>query len=135
MAAIKEDGTARNQAMTSVAHQLAEPKQENISPTITKILNAAEQEFAEAGFDAAKMECIARRADISKQLVYHYFGSKTGLYGEVLRNIARANHEALLTIDYENLTPVAAVQACLISLISIQRASQEIRSLMIMIFR
>jgi AcrR family transcriptional regulator len=84
---------------------------EGTPPTIARILRAAEQEFAEAGFDAAKMEHIARRAGLSKQLVYHYFGSKKSLYGEVLHAIARANHEALLGIDYENLAPAEAIRA------------------------
>jgi AcrR family transcriptional regulator len=44
-----------------------------------EILEAALTEFTERGFDAARMEDIARRAGISKAGVYLYFPSKTAL--------------------------------------------------------
>ncbi len=44
-----------------------------------EILEAALAEFTENGFDAARMEDIARRAGISKAGVYLYFPSKTAL--------------------------------------------------------
>ncbi|MFZ5897886.1 MAG: TetR/AcrR family transcriptional regulator [Bacillota bacterium] len=50
-----------------------------------RILDAAREVFAEVGFDAARVDEIARRADINKRMLYHYFGSKENLYAEVLR--------------------------------------------------
>lgn len=44
-----------------------------------EILDAALAEFTERGFDAARMEDIARRAGISKGGVYLYFQSKEAL--------------------------------------------------------
>jgi len=44
-----------------------------------EILDAALDEFTERGFDAARMEDIARRAGLSKAGVYLYFPSKTAL--------------------------------------------------------
>lgn len=41
-----------------------------------EILEAALSEFAERGFDAARMEDIAKRAGLSKAAVYLYFPSK-----------------------------------------------------------
>jgi AcrR family transcriptional regulator len=41
-----------------------------------EILEAALSEFAERGFDAARMEDIAKRAGISKAAIYLYFPSK-----------------------------------------------------------
>ena len=45
-----------------------------------EILDVAEREFAERGFQGASMDTIAAGAGISKPLVYSYFGSKEGLY-------------------------------------------------------
>jgi AcrR family transcriptional regulator len=50
-----------------------------------QILDAAVQGFAESGFAHASMAAIARRAGISKPLIYEYFGSKEGLYLACLR--------------------------------------------------
>jgi len=44
-----------------------------------EILEAALGEFTQRGFDAARMEDIARRAGISKAAIYLYFPSKTAL--------------------------------------------------------
>ena len=45
-----------------------------------QILDAAVAEFGGRGYAHASMAAIARRAGISKPLVYEYFGSKEGLY-------------------------------------------------------
>lgn len=54
------------------------------------IATAALVEFAEFGFDGARIARIAGRAQVNKQLLYYYFGSKTELYSSVVRDIADA---------------------------------------------
>ncbi len=44
------------------------------------ILAAATEEFATHGFAGARVQRIADAAGANKQLIYYYFGSKTGLY-------------------------------------------------------
>jgi TetR/AcrR family transcriptional regulator len=80
------------------------------SRTIKRIIEAAREEFGANGFDGAKMEHIARRAGVSKQLVYFYFNGKDELYGEVLKLISLASYEWLLKIDFEALEPEAAIR-------------------------
>jgi TetR/AcrR family transcriptional regulator len=48
--------------------------------TRKRILDAAAREFSEHGFDGARLSRIARRADTSKQLVHHHFGTKEKLF-------------------------------------------------------
>jgi len=50
-----------------------------------RILSAALAEFAARGFAGARVDAIARRAQSNKRMIYHYFGSKQGLFREVLR--------------------------------------------------
>ena len=45
-----------------------------------RILEAATGEFAERGYDGARIEAIARRAGVNKALLYYYFPSKGELY-------------------------------------------------------
>ncbi|MET0214256.1 MAG: helix-turn-helix domain-containing protein [Vicinamibacterales bacterium] len=54
------------------------------------IFAAATQEFAERGFDAARVDRIAARARVNKAMIYYHYGSKLGLYLEVLRDMFRA---------------------------------------------
>ncbi|HET8842995.1 MAG TPA: TetR/AcrR family transcriptional regulator [Ktedonobacteraceae bacterium] len=54
------------------------------------ILNAAEEAFAEQGFDGARIDAIAARAGYNKSLIFQYFGDKLSLYVEVMK---RADQE------------------------------------------
>lgn len=47
---------------------------------VARILQAALHEFATQGYRAAKTEVIASEAQVSKGLIFHYFGNKANLY-------------------------------------------------------
>ena len=64
----------------------------NPERTRERILSAALKEFAAHGFAGARVDAIARRADINKRMLYHYFGDKEDLFKAVLRRkIAERN--------------------------------------------
>ena len=47
------------------------------------IVAAARAEFAARGYSGARMEKIAQRAGVKKELIYHYFRGKEALFEEV----------------------------------------------------
>ena len=49
----------------------------------TKILDAAENLFAQKGFDATGINAIAKKAGITKSLIYYYFKSKDEILSEL----------------------------------------------------
>ena len=49
-----------------------------------QLLEVGRSLFAERGFEAASIEEIAARADVSKPVVYEHFGGKEGLYAVVV---------------------------------------------------
>lgn len=51
------------------------------------LLEAACEIFAARGLEGARVDDIARRAGVNKQLVYHYFENKDGLYTAVLEHV------------------------------------------------
>jgi TetR/AcrR family transcriptional regulator len=57
------------------------------------ILDAAEEVFAEHGFDGARVDAIAAIAGYNKSLIFQYFGDKLNLYAEVLRRADRQGTE------------------------------------------
>src|SRR3954466_13311072 len=61
-------------------------------PGREKVLAAALELFGERGYHATSIADIGLRAGISKSVLYHYFGSKAGLY----ELIAETEGEALL---------------------------------------
>ena len=52
--------------------------------TRAEIVDAARSTFAEAGYAAASMRGIARRADVDPALVHHYFADKAALFAETM---------------------------------------------------
>ena len=60
-----------------------------------EITAAAMQEFAENGYDATPVEAVAKRAGISKGLLYLYFRTKEELFKAVIRNFISPRIDAL----------------------------------------
>ena len=52
-----------------------------------RLLEAAAEVFAADGPQAATVEKICTKAGLNKRMLYHYFGSKEGLYEEVLKGV------------------------------------------------
>lgn len=60
------------------------------SDTRALIFAAAADEFSRRGFDGASVDAIARDAHVNKAMLYYHFGSKLGIYREVVRDMLRA---------------------------------------------
>lgn len=75
-----------------------------------RILNAAINEFCRAGLAGAKLDTIAKDADVSKQLIHHYFGTKSDLYIAAINEISTKEIIELGKIDYENHSPDIAIR-------------------------
>jgi TetR/AcrR family transcriptional regulator, upper aerobic nicotinate degradation pathway regulator len=52
-----------------------------------RILDAAKSEFAEKGYDGARMGAIARKAKVNQALIHYYFNTKEHLYSQVVQYI------------------------------------------------
>ena len=63
---------------------MARPKDADPEQMRAKILDAAEDEFAEHGFHGARMVAIAKRAWVTHGLLHYYFDSKDHLYEQVV---------------------------------------------------
>jgi len=55
-----------------------------------RILDAAEEVFAEVGYSGATLRTVAARADVTQALISYYFGNKYGLYEAVFIRRGRA---------------------------------------------
>lgn len=70
------------------AEHSSAPKQiRNAEASRAKILDAARIEFVTHGLAGARVDRIARRSQVNKNLIYHYFANKEALYLEVLETI------------------------------------------------
>lgn len=60
-----------------------------------KILTAAMREFAENGMAGARVDRIAREAQVNKAMIYYYFSSKENLYRETITGLLASRFDNL----------------------------------------
>lgn len=76
-----------------------------------RVLDSAEKNFAEFGFDAASMKAIAQDAGVAQGLLHYHFDSKEGLYRAVIgRRAAAINETRLKMLDAVDLQAGDAVE-------------------------
>lgn len=93
-----------------MASPASDTKTRDPDATRRRVLAAATSAFARRGFEGARVDSIAARAKANKQLIYHYFGSKQGLFLWVLEEAYRHIREAEDRLELDHLDPVAALK-------------------------
>jgi TetR/AcrR family transcriptional regulator len=86
------------------------PQRRDPAGTRQKLLTAARREFAQSGLAGARVDEIAARAGVNKQLVYHYFGDKDALYLAVLEWVYEEIRAQERKLNLEGLPPERAIR-------------------------
>jgi len=95
--------------------------------TRDRILQAAKKEFAERGYDGARMSSIARRANVNQALIHYYFENKEQLYVRVLHLILGVDREPEFEneAEFESLTPSQRLYAIIYFLVYTHLAEHD----------
>jgi TetR/AcrR family transcriptional regulator len=101
----------------------------NPDRTRNAILAAAQAEFAANGLSGGRVDAIARRARANKRMIYHYFGSKAGLYLAALERVYEDLRGAERRLDLAHLPPHAAIRRLVEFNFEYSRAHPELISL------
>ena len=75
-----------------------------------KILKQATDEFARTGFEGARVDRIAQRCGLSKNMLYYYFRSKEGLFVAVLERMYQGLRDRQKDLSVRASDPVAAME-------------------------
>jgi TetR/AcrR family transcriptional regulator len=86
------------------------PQRRDPAATRQKLLTAARREFARSGLAGARVDEIADRAGVNKQLVYHYFGDKDALYLAVLEWVYEEIRTQERKLNLEGMPPPQAIR-------------------------
>lgn len=81
----------------------------NSEKTKADILVAGRAEFAERGFEGARVDAIAALAGANKRLLYHYFGNKEDLYRAVLLDAYQEIRKGERALSLDQYGPVDAM--------------------------
>ena len=88
----------------------AAPKRSrNSAKTKASILAAGRVEFADRGFEGARVDAIADRAGANKRLIYHYFGNKEDLYRAVLLDAYQEIRKGERALSLDQYDPAQAM--------------------------
>jgi AcrR family transcriptional regulator len=112
-------GKAAGRATRQSSRSQARPRAAHLGPERRRpmILDAAFGVFLEKGYEGASMEEIARRAGVSKPVVYSSFAGKDALFGELLHReeerILRAIAASVpAELDEDDLEPLITEALC-----------------------
>ena len=86
------------------------PRKRDSIQTQDRILSAAQAEFARRGYDGARVDAITDRAKVSKNLLYHHFGSKEALYVRVLERTYETLRRRQGDVPLAGLDPLEAMR-------------------------
>ena len=86
------------------------PRTRDAEGTKARILDAAKKEFARSGLGGARVDVIADKARANKRMIYHYFGSKEGLFQTVLENAYLDIRTAEQRLNLDHLDPAQALE-------------------------
>jgi len=89
----------------------AEPaRQRDAERTRAEILTVAAAEFAERGYNGARVDEIAARTRTTKRMIYYYFGGKKQLYIAALERAYARIRAAEQAVDVDQLPPLEAIR-------------------------
>ena len=98
--------------------------------TRNNILKAATRIFARYGYDGGSVEKISKSAKSVDRMIYYYFGSKEGLFIEVLEHAYRRMNDAELKLKLNTSQPVEGLNEVIGFVLSYYRKNPEFITLL-----
>jgi len=89
--------------------------------TKKRLLDSAESMFAMNGLDGASTEEIARRAGVSKTMLFYYFHNKEQLYVTVLKRLFEAVVDPRRSQEIDAMEPTLALKAIVLDYFDIHQ--------------
>ncbi len=102
----------------------------NAVDTRERILQVAIAEFADKGLDGSRVDEIARAAVVNKYMLYHYFGSKDGLFLAVLERTYENMRKRQDALVLDGLSPQEAMEKLITITFNYFVATPEVISLL-----
>ena len=90
---------------------VAERREEEKERRRAEIVDAAEQLYAEIGWDAVTMDCVAKRARLSRALIYVYFQDKNDLLLAIAERALAELRESFIAAAAAQTSGLDKVQA------------------------
>ena len=98
--------------------------------TRENILRAATKVFARYGYEGGSVEKISKSAKSFDRMIYYYFGSKEGLFIEVLEDMYRRMNDAELELKLDIDQPIESLKEIICFVVSYYSKNPEFITLL-----
>jgi len=127
--------TAKTTKPRAVTPRLAAAKRPGVreqaaQTTRDNILRAATKVFARYGYDGGSVEKISKSAKSFDRMIYYYFGSKEGLFIEVLEDMYRRMNDAELELSLDIEHPIESLTDVICFVVSYYSKNPEFITLL-----
>jgi len=106
------------------------PAKATSASTRDNILSAATQVFARYGYEGGSVEKISKLAKSVDRMIYYYFGSKEGLFIQVLENAYRRMNDAERKLKLDSNQPIDGLNRVIGFVLSYYRKNPEFITLL-----
>lgn len=106
------------------------PAKATPASTRDNILSAATQVFARYGYEGGSVEKISKSAKSVDRMIYYYFGSKEGLFIQVLENAYRRMNDAERKLKLDSSQPIDGLNRVIGFVLSYYRKNPEFITLL-----
>jgi TetR/AcrR family acrAB operon transcriptional repressor len=98
--------------------------------TRENVITAALEVFSQYGYSAARLEDIAKAAEVTRGAIYHHFGSKEELYKALVTERSAGINQLAGEILGQGGTPIEIIRRLLVSLFEYLDENEEYRALL-----
>lgn len=86
------------------------PTRREAEECLKRILAIAQRHFLTRGYAESSLDAIAREAGVAKKTLYHHFGSKAGLFGEIVAQCRNSRNAELSSIMLASEDPARVLK-------------------------
>lgn len=86
------------------------PTRREAEECLKRILVIAQRHFLTRGYAESSLDAIAREAGVAKKTLYHHFGSKAGLFGEIVAQCRNSRNAELSSIMLASEDPARVLK-------------------------
>lgn len=92
-------------AAPGAAKRGGRPTRREAEESLKRVLAIAQRHFLAHGYNETSLDAIAREAGVAKKTLYHHFGSKAGLFGEIVAQCRNSRIAELSSIMLASSEP------------------------------
>lgn len=103
------------------------PTRRDAEECLKRILAIAQKHFLTQGYNGTSLEAIARDAGVAKKTLYHHFGSKAGLFRDIVESFRRTRLAELSRIVATPAPPDEVLKKVALHLLEVLTRPERVR--------